>query len=86
MDKNGVYTMYEKNLTEYFPLRLSSKDMDFLRDLSRKRSISISECVRGIIGDYRRSFDVPYSSATSEKEACMFYGNSKTYFDNKLQF
>lgn len=76
--------MYEKNLTEYFPLRLSAKDMDFLRDLSKKRSVSISQCVRGIIGDYRRSFDVLNSSLTSEKEVFSSYGNTKTDFNDKL--
>lgn len=49
--------MYEKNLTEEFRLRLSKLDMDFLRDLSRDRSISVSECVRSIIGDYRRGLE-----------------------------
>lgn len=49
--------MYEKNLTEEFRLRLSKRDMDFLRDLSRERSVSVSECVRSIIGDYRRGLE-----------------------------
>ena len=44
--------MYEKNLTEDFRLRLSKNDMDFLRDLSSKRSVSISECICSIIGEY----------------------------------
>lgn len=76
--------MYEKDLTEGFHLRLSTKDIDFLRDLSLKRSITISQCVRGIIGDYRRSFDNSNLSLTSEKEACSFYGNTKTYFNDQL--
>ena len=76
--------MYEKNLTEYFPVRLSSKDIVFLRELSEKRSISISQCVRDIIGDYRRSFDVSNISLTSEKEACSSYGHTKTYFNDQL--
>lgn len=49
--------MYNKNLTEDFRLRLSTTDMDFLRTLSAERSISVSECLRGIIGEYRRSLD-----------------------------
>lgn len=49
--------MYSKNLTEDLRLRLSKKDMDFLRDLSEERSISVSECIRSIIGEYRRSLD-----------------------------
>lgn len=76
--------MYEKNLTEYFPVRLSSKDIDFLRELSQKRSTSISQCVRDIIGDYRRSFDVLNGSITSEKEVLLSYGNTKTDLNNKL--
>lgn len=50
--------MYEKNLTEDLRLRLSKSDMDFLRKLSSQRSVSISECIRSIIGEYRRSLDM----------------------------
>lgn len=49
--------MYEKNLTKDVRLRLSSKDYDFLLQLSKDRSISVSECVRSIIGEYRRSLE-----------------------------
>lgn len=49
--------IYEKNLTEDLRLRLSTADMDFLRDLSTQRSISVSECIRSIIGEYRRAND-----------------------------
>lgn len=49
--------MYEKNLTEDFRLRLSKTDMEFLRKISADRSQSVSECVRGIIGEYRRSLE-----------------------------
>ena len=73
--------MYDKNLTEFIGLRLSAKDMDFLRDLSHNRSISISECIRDIIGEYRRSF---YSLNSIDKEVCISDGNSKTHFNNKL--
>lgn len=47
--------MYEKNLTEDFRLRLSTTDMEFLKQLSNERCVSVSECVRSIIGEYRRS-------------------------------
>lgn len=73
--------MYDKNLTEFIGLRLSAKDMDFLRDLSHKRSIPISECIRDIIGEYRRSF---YSLNSIDKEVCIFDGYGKTYINNKL--
>ncbi len=49
--------MYKKDLTEDLRLRLSSSDMDFLRSLSVGRNQSISECIRGIIGEYRRSIE-----------------------------
>lgn len=49
--------MYEKNLSEDLRLRLSKNDMDFLRDLSDKRAVTVSECIRSIIGEYRRSLE-----------------------------
>lgn len=49
--------IYEKNLTEDFRLRLSKTDMDFLKALSKERGINVSECVRSIIGEYRRAND-----------------------------
>lgn len=49
--------MYEKNLTEDLRLRLSTADMAFLRDLSASRECTISECIRSIIGEYRRSIE-----------------------------
>lgn len=49
--------MYEKNLTEDFRLRLCTADMDFLRKLANERSVTVSEVVRSIIGEYRRSLE-----------------------------
>lgn len=49
--------MYEKNLTEDLRLRLSEKDMDFLRKLSDERGMTVSQVIRAIIGEYRRSLD-----------------------------
>lgn len=49
--------MYKKNLTEDLRLRLSPKDMEFLRSLSEERGMSVSEIIRSIIGEYRRSLD-----------------------------
>lgn len=49
--------MYTKDLTEDLRLRLSTTDMDFLRSLSQERGVSISECIRSIIGEYRRSLE-----------------------------
>lgn len=50
--------MYEKNLTEDLRLRLSSLDMDFLRDQAKDRGCSVSEVIRSIIGEYRRSLEL----------------------------
>lgn len=50
--------MYDKNLTEDLRLRLSKQDMDFLRSLSSERCVTVSEVIRSIIGEYRRSIDV----------------------------
>lgn len=75
--------MYEKNLTEDFRLRISTTDMDFLRQLSTERGVSVSECVRSIIGEYRRSLETlnVFSEAlkmAKEKEAMLSNGDTKT--------
>lgn len=49
--------MYKKDLKEDLRLRLSTIDMDFLRKISEERSTTISECIRSIIGEYRRSLE-----------------------------
>lgn len=79
--------MYEKNLTEDLRLRLSEVDMNFLRDLSKKRSVSISECIRSIIGEYRRSLETmellsQAIALAKDKEAQLSNGDTKTNFDN----
>ena len=81
--------MYGKNLTEDLRLRLSTTDMDFLRDLSSKRSVSISECIRSIIGEYRRSLETldVLSQALllakeKEKKAQLSHGDTETNIHN----
>ena len=79
--------MYNKNLTEDLRLRLSTNDMDFLRELSEKRSVSVSECIRSIIGEYRRSLetlDVLTQALTlaKEKGVQLSNGDTKTNIDN----
>lgn len=83
--------MYEKNLTEDLRLRLSKLDMDFLRDLSTKRAVSISECIRSIIGEYRRSIDTLealsgalkiYNEQTAKKEEELSNGDTKPVIDH----
>lgn len=77
--------MYEKNLTEDFRLRLSKKDMDFLRSLSDSRSQSVSECVRSIIGEYRRSLDtigILKAALDLDKRRDAVRGDTKTDLDD----
>ena len=75
--------MYEKNLTEDLRLRLSKNDMDFLRGLSEKRAVTVSECIRSIIGEYRRSLEAidllqEAVRLTKEKGAELSNGDTKT--------
>lgn len=76
--------MYEKNLTEDLRLRLSSNDMDFLRELSARRAVSISECIRSIIGEYRRSLETlevlthAINISKNEKGVQLSNGDTKT--------
>lgn len=76
--------MYEKNLTEDLRLRLSKNDMDFLRNLSDQRCVSVSEVIRSIIGEYRRSLDAidvlkkAMDFSKNEKGASCPDGDTKT--------
>jgi len=70
--------MYEKNLVEDLRLRLSTDDMNYLRELSRRRSVSISECIRSIIGEYRRADTKPI------KERKLPNGDTETYINTML--
>lgn len=89
--------MYEKNLTEDFRLRLSKNDMDFLRTLSAERSVSVSEVVRSLIGEYKRSLETlntltqalqltkdAQSLANLMKGEKMSNGDTKTDINDKL--
>lgn len=81
--------MYEKNLTEDLRLRLSKLDMDFLRKLASDRSCSISEVIRSIIGEYRRSLDTleVLSQAiklAKENKGELSNGDTKTDINDKL--
>lgn len=79
--------MYEKNLTEDLRLRLSKADMDFLRKLSDERVVSVSECIRSIIGEYRRSLETLKAltgvlNLTKEQEAKLSHGDTETHINN----
>lgn len=84
--------MYEKNLTEDLRLRLSKRDMDFLREESTKRCVSVSECIRSIIGDYRRSIDtlevfknaLELARNHNESGGELSHGDTETDINNKL--
>lgn len=80
--------MYEKNLTEDFRLRLSKDDMDFLKELSQKRSDSVSGVLRNIIGEYRRSLEtLELLSKTinlANERGTLSNGDTKTNINNKL--
>lgn len=80
-------SIYEKNLTEDFRLRLSEKDMDFLRKLSDERSVSVSEVVRSIINEYRRSLETmsvltEALKLAKDKGGMMSNGDTKSDFDD----
>lgn len=83
--------MYMGNLTESFRIRFSENDMNFLRNLSEERGISVSECVRSIIGEYRRSLDTmrllsdALNLVKEEKKGELSNGDTKTNFNDKLQ-
>lgn len=77
--------MYEKNLKEDLRLRLSKTDMDFLRSLSEERGVSVSEVIRSIIGEYRRSLDTMSVLAEAlklAKEAELSNGDTETNIIN----
>ena len=77
--------MYTKDLTEDLRLRLSTKDMDFLRSLSTERACSISECIRSIIGEYRRSLEtmeILKNAMELERKGRLSNGDTETNIDN----
>lgn len=83
--------MYMGNLTESFRIRFSENDMNFLRKLSDERGISVSECVRSIIGEYRRSLDtlevmrtVTDAMNLLKEKGELSNGDTKTDINDKL--
>lgn len=80
--------MYTKNLTEDLRLRLTSSDMDFLRGLAEQRGSSVSEVIRSIIGEYRRSIDslaLLQQALQLAKEAQAVHGDTETNLDDIIQ-
>lgn len=86
--------IYEKNLKEDLRLRLSTRDMDFLRLLSDQRGCSISECIRCILAEYRRSqelvsalnnlVDLSQRDFNKMKGDELSHGDTNTDFNDKL--
>lgn len=82
--------MYEKNLCEDLRLRLTSTDMEFLKNLSSERAVSVSECIRSIIGEYRRSLETisilqsAINLAQNSNNGVAVHGNTKTYINDQL--
>lgn len=81
--------MYEKNLKQDLRLRLTEVDMDFLKRLAEERGSSVSEVIRSIIGDYRRSLDMmetlkqAMKMAEREKGGAV-HGDTETDINDKL--
>lgn len=82
--------MYTKNLTEDLRLRLSKTDMDYLRALSEDRSVSVSECIRSIIGEHRRATQTlsalskAIDLVNSQKEGELSHGDTETHIDHLI--
>lgn len=79
--------MYDKTLNESIRLRLSKKDLEFLQGLSDEREVSVSECIRFIIGEYRRSLksiEMFQQALDLAKKGASVHGDKDTDFDNQL--
>lgn len=79
--------MYKKDLTKDLRLRLSEDDMNFLTSVADDRGVTVSACIRMIIGEYRRSLEaMKVLSATLElaKAKEMSNGDTETDFNDKL--
>lgn len=77
--------MYTKNLTRDFRLRVSEEDFDFLSRLAEQRYTSVSDTVRSIIGEYRRSLELLESLKTlsdAQKGKGLSNGDTKSNFDD----
>ncbi len=75
--------MYYRDLDETVRLRLSKTDMDFLRQVSEERGVTISALIRMIIGDYRRGYAILSTldsaiKSTKEREAELSDGDTET--------
>lgn len=82
--------MYEKNLSKDMHLRVSDKDMEFLENLAKEREVSISEVIRTMIGEYRRSLETvsvlqeTIKLLKDKNGGELSNGDVKTNFNDKL--
>lgn len=76
--------MYIKNLSEDLRLRLSQRDMDFLKSLAVDRNTSVSEVIRSIIGEYRRSLETVEALNKALSILEVGHGVTETNVNDKL--
>lgn len=77
--------MYTKNLTRDFRLRVSEEDFGFLTELAEQRYTTVSDTVRNIIGEYRRSLELLESLKTlsnAQKEKGLSNGDTESDIDH----
>lgn len=77
--------MYNKDLTKDLRLRLSERDFDFLTACADERGLSVSETIRSIIGEYRRSLDFQnalVSALKSTEKGNDVHGNTESNINN----
>lgn len=81
--------MYKKDLSKEVRLRISENDMNFLIQVSEARNVTVSECIRSIIGEYRRATETMDTitkamKLVEEQNRGMSNGDTKTDINDKL--
>lgn len=74
------------DLNKTVHLRLTEKDMTFLTQLAEERSVSVSECIRQLVGEYRRSLEtmevLKKALEATEKGRVDDHGDAIPHFNN----
>lgn len=81
--------MYKKDLTKDFRLRMTERDFDFLTSLAEERGVTVSQCLRSIVDEYRRSLETLNAlneaiRIANSREKEMSNGDTKSTINNKL--
>lgn len=81
--------MYKKDLSKEVRLRISENDMNFLIEVSEARNVTVSECIRSIIGEYRRATETMDTitkamKLVEEQKRGLSNGDTKTDINDKL--